>query len=398
MEAAKLSGAGAVVVLGAGYGGLTVAHGLWRRSHGSIPTVLVDRHPVHVLRTQLYEVGRLAESDGLSRWVIPLAKVFDRTSVSCLEGSVRGIDLAGRVVRTDAGDIPFRSLAICLGSVAAYYGVPGAAENTHQVYRLSGAQRFAQAVRTLESASVALPGERRPRIVVIGGGSTGTELAAEIATTDWRALTDPRARSPEVFLVTGALPFLAGLPPPLVRHALKILRESGVALVQGVNTVRIDPGRVHLEDGTVLACDLVAWCGGVEAPAIVRDLPVPHGKGGRIAVSPTLQVPGYSGVYAVGDVAEFRDPETGMLVPATAQAAIAEARAVAENLVAEWTGGPAVPFSYRERGTIVALGLGRAAASLSRVTLWGRPASFLKRVVQREYARTAERGEPSGLL
>jgi NADH:ubiquinone reductase (H+-translocating) len=387
------------VVLGAGYAGLSVAHGVWRWSKGQVPTVLVDRHPVHVLRTELYEVGRMLTAGGSVRaWTIPLARVFDRTSVQLRQGTVRSIDLSTRTVRLDSGDLPFGSLAICLGSVAAYYGIAGAAEHTHQVYRLSAAQRLAAAIRDVELRSVDLPGERRPRIVIIGGGSTGTELAAEVATIDWRALADPRSRPPDVILVTGALPLLAGLPDSLVGYARRTLRATGVSLIQGVNVVRIEPRRVHLEDETVLASDVAVWCGGIEAPALVRELPVPHGKGGRIAVDPTLEVPGHPGVFAVGDVAEFKDPRTGMLAPATAQAAVAEARTVAANVVARWNGASPTPFSYRERGVIVALGLGRGAASLRHVSLWGRPASLLKRVVQREYARAAVAGEPSPLL
>jgi NADH:ubiquinone reductase (H+-translocating) len=387
------------VVLGAGYAGLSVAHGVWRRSKGQVPTVLVDRHPVHVLRTELYEVGRMLTAGGSARpWTIPLARVFDRTSVRLHEGTVQSIDLSTRTVQLDSGGLAFGSLAICLGSVAAYYGIPGAAEHTHQVYRLSGAQRLATELRDVELRSVDLPGDRRPRIVVIGGGSTGTELATEIATIDWRALVDPRSRPPDVILVTGALPLLAGLPSSLIDHARKTLRAAGVSLIQGVNVVRVDPQRVHLEDGTVLACDVAVWCGGIEAPAAVRNLPVPHGKGGRVAVDPTLEVPGHPGVFAVGDAAEFKDPRTGMLAPATAQAAVAGARTAATNVVARWNGTSPTPFSYRERGVIVSLGIGQGAASLRHVSLWGRPASLLKRAVQREYARAAAKGEPSPLL
>jgi NADH:ubiquinone reductase (H+-translocating) len=387
------------VVLGAGYAGLSVAHGVWRRSKGQIPTVLVDRHPVHVLRTELYEIGRMLSAGGNVRpWTIPLARVFDRTSVQLREGAVRSVDLSTRTVHLESGDLPFRSLAICLGSVAAYYGIPGAAEHTHQVYRLSGAQRLATELRNMELRSVDLPGDRRPRVVIVGGGSTGTELATELATIDWRALVDARSRPPDVILVTGAVPLLAGLPSSLVEYARKTLRTTGVSLIQGVNVVRVDPGRVHLEDETVLACDVAVWCAGIEAPALVRDLPVPHGKGGRIAVDPSLEVPGHPGVFAVGDAAEFKDPSTGMLAPATAQAAVAEARAVATNVVARWNGASPAPFSYRERGVIVSLGLGQGAASLRYVSLWGRPASLLKRLVQREYLRTAATGEPSSLL
>jgi len=388
-----------LVILGAGYAGLTVAEEVLRRSKGSIPVVLVDRHPIHVLRTELYEVGQIAaaESD-VARWTIPLGRVFDRTSVTVRQGNVEGIDLVRRVVRVDGADLPYGSLAVCLGNVATYYGVPGSAEHTHNVYRLSGAQRLGRALIDIERASVDLKGERRPRVVVIGGGSTGTELAAEVATTAWGKLTGTPVRPPDVYLLAGSLPFLAGFPPRLIDHARRILHEIGVTIVHGLNVVNVEPNRVHLEDGSVFACDAAVWCAGVEAPALVRDLPVPHGKGGRIATEPTLEVPGYPGVFAVGDVAEFRDPATGMLVPGTAQAALAEARVAARNIVARANGVEPELFRYKERGIIVALGIGRGAGTLSRVTIWGSPARLLKHVVEREYSRAAEHGEPSRLL
>jgi NADH:ubiquinone reductase (H+-translocating) len=390
---------GPAVVLGAGYAGLTVARGVARRSRGQVPVVLIDRHPVHVLRTELYEVGRLAASGAdVSEWTVPLSEVLEHEAVTVRQGEVRSIDLAGRKVELDSGAVPFGSLAICLGSVAAYYGVPGAAEQTHQVYRLSGAQRLARSLRDVEARSRDLPGECRPRVVVVGGGSTGTELAAEIATTDWTRVADPRARAPDVVLLTGSLPFLAGLPPPVVRRARETLRRVGVHIVHGYNVTRVEARRVSVEDGSVLACDLAVWCAGLEAPEVVRALPVPHGRAGRVIVDPTLEVPGHPGVFAVGDVVELKDPSTGALVPGTAQAAIAEARVAAQNLLARRSGAPLAAFRYRERGVVVALGRGRAAGNVAHLTIWGSPASLLKRIVEREYASSVERGEPSGLL
>jgi len=387
------------VVLGAGYAGLIVAHEVFRRSKGTIPVVLIDRNPVHVLRTELYEVGKLASStDNAADWVVPLTQVFDRTSVTLRQGTVRSIDFAAQRALLDSGEQPFRSLAICLGSEAAYYGVPGAAEHTHQVYRLSGAKRLAAAIRDVEHDSITLPGERCPRFVIVGGGSTGTELAAEIATTDWKTIADPAARPPAVFLLTGSLPFLAGFPPSITERARKVLARSGVTLIPGLNVTRVEPGHVYLEDGSVLATDATVWCAGLEAPEIVRQFPVPHGRGGRIAVEQTLEIPGHPGVFAVGDVTELRDPGTGAIVPATAQAALAEARIAARNLVARWNDRPLVTFRYEERGVVVALGLGQAAGAIQKFPIWGSPAALLKRIVQRDYAHSIEQGEPPSKL
>jgi NADH:ubiquinone reductase (H+-translocating) len=389
---------GPVVVLGAGYAGLAVAQGVARRSRGKVPVVLVDRHPVHVLRTQLYEIGQLARAQGdPRRWTVPLARVFDRSSVALRQGEVRSIDLTGGAVELDSGTVPFGSLAICLGSVAAYYGVPGAAENTHSVYRLTGAQRLAAAIREVEARSGSLPPERRPRIVIVGGGSTGTELAAEIAGTDWRGIAGPTARPPDVVLLTGALPFLAGFAPPIVARARQVLRRRGVILLQGLNVTRVDPQRTSLADGSTLAFDLAVWCAGLEAPPVVRALPVPHGRAGRIAVEPTLEIPGIPGGFAVGDVVELVNPESGGPVPQTAAAALAAAEVAARNILARRAGGALEPFRFRERGVVVALGPGSGAGSVRHVTIWGSPAALLKRLVQRDYATSVEHGEPPHL-
>lgn len=399
MATTPLSPESPLVILGAGYAGLTVAEEVRRRAKGSVPIVLVDRHPLQVLRTELYEVGQIAAAGGdVARWTVPLARVFDRISVTLRQGDVEGVDLDRKVVRLDSGDLAYGSLAICLGNVAAYYGVPGATEHTYNVYRLSGAQRLGRALLDIERASPNLKGERRPRVLVVGGGSTGVELAAEVATTDWGKLTGSTVRPPDVFLLAGSLPLLAGMSPRLIQHARTTLHEIGVTIIHGLNVVNVEPNRVHLEDGSVLACDAAVWCAGVEAPAVVRELSVPHGKGGRIATEPTLEVPGHSGVFAVGDVVEFRDPATGMLVPGTAQAALSEARTAARNIVARARGEALEPFRYRERGVIVALGVGRGAGMLGRVTVWGSPARLLKSVVERAYSRSAERGEPARLL
>ncbi|MGI0151894.1 MAG: NAD(P)/FAD-dependent oxidoreductase, partial [Thermoplasmata archaeon] len=253
-------------------------------------------------------------------------------------------------------------------------------------------------LREIEAASPKLAGERRPRIVVVGGGSTGTELAAEIATADWTAIADPKARPPEVVLLTGVLPFLAGLPPRLVEHARELLHEAGVAIVYGWNVVRVEPDRVELEDGSRFVFDAAVWCAGLQAAPLIRELPVPHAHGGRIAVDEHLEIPGFEGCFAVGDVIEYRDPVTGLTVPGTAQAALAEARVAAAALVARATGAPLLSFHYRERGTIVAIGKDRGAGALGRITLWGRPAALVKKLVQRDYSKAVERGETSRVL
>ena len=387
------------VVLGAGYAGLRVAHEVRRRSRRTIPVTLIDRSPVHVLRTELYELGTIARS-GTSpkRFTLPLDELVRRDGIEFRQGTVDAVDLDAKRVTVDGAPVAYRSLAVCLGNVAAFYGVKGAEENTFQVYRYSGAVRLAQAIRDLESSSPQLPAGRRPRVLVVGGGSTGTEVAAEVATADWPEITEVDARPPEVVLVCGALPFLAGLPPSLIRHARRMLYEAGVVVHEGSNVKEVRPHQATLDDGTVFDFDLAIWAAGVQAPDLIRHLPAAHGRGGRLKVDEHLEVVDRPGVFGVGDAVEFEDPDTHMVVPSTAQAALAEAPVAAANLVARWNGAPLQRFRYRERGVVVALGVGKAAGKLSRVTIWGSPARLVKTLVQREYSSATEHGRaPPGL-
>ena len=389
----------AAVVLGAGYAGLRVCQVAHRLSRGKLPLVLVDRHPHHTLRTVLYEVGRLAGSGGdLVRWAIPLRRVLERRGIEYREGEVRSIDLQAKTVTVDDTAVPYGSLAICLGSVAAYYHVPGAEANSHNVYRLGAAHRLSEKLVELMRASASFPPGRVPRVVIVGGGSTGTEVAADIASTDWTRVVEANVRAPQVIMITGNVPFLAGLPEGLIAHARSLLDRARVVLFEGTNVVRVDSDRLTLEDGMVIPFDVCVWSAGLEAPPIVRSLPAPHGHGGRLKVTPELSLPGHPNVFGVGDVIEFEDPSTHLLVPGTAQAAMAEARVAGANLVASAMGRPLQPFVYRERSAIVQVGVGRAAGTVRRWTLWGRPASLLKSLVQREYALAARHDrEPPGL-
>ncbi|HEY6238487.1 MAG TPA: hypothetical protein VIZ68_04805, partial [Thermoplasmata archaeon] len=111
-----------------------------------------------------------------------------------------------------------------------------------------------------------------------------------------------------------------------------------------------------------------------------------------------LEVPHHPGAFAVGDVAEFQDPTTGVIAPATAQAALAEAPVAGANLVARVLGRPLVVFRYRQRGVIVSVGVGKASGRAAGLTIWGNPAAILKTFVEKGYSyATKHRTTPRGL-
>jgi NADH:ubiquinone reductase (H+-translocating) len=381
------------VILGAGYAGLSVAKTIHRQAGSRVAITLVDRAPEHVLRTELYQVDEMAKPGSDRRnWAIPMAEVLESRTAQFEQGTVTGIDLSSNTVRLETGTVPFDSLVICLGSVPSYFGIPGARELAQEVYSLEGAERLAAQLVETEKNAAKSSGSPRPRVVVVGGGSTGTEVAAEVATADWKAIANPQAPPPQVTLLTGPLPLLLGFPEPIVRHSRDLLVKVGIDIREDTPVSRVDPGKLTLKDGSSVEFDLCVWCAGLEAPPVVAQLPVEHGHGRRLKVTPNLELPEHPGVFAVGDVIDYANPGTGVLVPGTAQAALAGAPIAGYNVVARHFGKRLKRFSYREKGVIISLGLGKAAARAGPVSLWGRPAYVLKSLVEAEYSLAVERG------
>ncbi|MFZ0831093.1 MAG: FAD-dependent oxidoreductase [Thermoplasmata archaeon] len=381
------------VILGAGYAGLSVAKTIHRHAGDRIQVVLVDRSPDHVLRTELYQVDEMARAGrDVRKWALPMAEVLEGRIARFLQGSVTGIDLSSKTVRLETGTLPFDYLVICLGSVPSYFGIAGAKEFAQEVYSLGGAERLAARLLELERAAAKAKETPRPRVIVVGGGSTGTEVAAEIATADWKEIADPAAPPPQVTLLTGPMPLLQGFPDPIIRHSRELLQTSGVEIRENTPVARVDPGKLTLKDGSSVEFDLCVWCAGVEAPPVVAQLPVEHGHGKRLKVSVHLELPVNPGVFAVGDVIEYANPGSGVLVPSTAQAALAGAPVAGYNVVARRLKKRLKRFSYHEKGVIISLGLGKGVGRAGPVSLWGRPAYVLKSLVEAEYSLAVERG------
>jgi len=354
-----------VVVIGAGFGGLTAARAL---GDAPVRLTLLDRRNFHLFQPLLYQVATAALNP--SDIAAPIRNIVRRQrNTTVLLAEVAAVDTASRTVRTDHGDLPYDFLVLAAGADDSYFG--------HDEWRA-----FAPGLKTVEDAlemrrRILLAYERAEwekdaqarrawlTFVVVGGGPTGVELAgalAEIArhalVADFRDIDPAQAR---VILVEGDSRLLPALPPELSAKAAQQLEALGVTVRTGTRVTRIEADAVWLGEERIGARTAL-WAAGVAASPLARSVGAPVDRQGRVLVGPDLTVPGHPEVFVIGDAAALED--RGKPVPGVAPAAMQEGRHAARNIRRAVAGRPLLPFHYVDKGTLATIGRAAAVADI----------------------------------
>jgi NADH dehydrogenase len=373
-----------IVIVGGGAGGLELACKLGRKL-GPAKVMLVDTRLYHIWKPSLHEVaaGTLdIHQEGLSYQMLAHDNGFTFVygPMTALDHGARQITV-GAVRASDGEDvlherrIGYGSLVIAVGSTSNYFGVPGAREHTISLNATEDAERFRLRLLRLMATAEQAREERQDAdagldVVIIGGGATGVELAAELreasgvyATYGFSRLQVKR--DVHITLLEGAPRILAPLPERVSNAALKLLGERGIRVVNNCRVTQIEPDRVRDGDGNVYPASICVWAAGIRAPEFLGTLGLPVNKGGQIEVDGQLRVKGVPGVYALGDCAACIDA-SGKPVPPRAQAAHQQAEYLLKEFVRRAAGKPHddKPYLYRDYGSLVSLGKTTTVGSL----------------------------------
>lgn len=269
--------------------------------------------------------------------------------------------------------LPFDQLVIAVGSTANHFNVPGAAEHTLSLNRPADAEHFRlRMLKLLTAAELrkSAGSQAQVRVVIIGGGATGVELAAELREASvvhsrygFRRL-DPH-RDVQITLLEGAARILAPLPEKVSTAAAQLLRERHVTIETNCRVARITPEQVEDATGRVFAADIVVWAAGIKAPDVLGTLGLPTTRAGLLEVEGNLLVKGQSDLYALGDCAACPTAEGGF-VPPRAQAAHQQASYLVDALLRRASDRPAStrPYVYKDHGSLVSLGTQTSVGNL----------------------------------
>ena len=379
-----------VVIVGGGAGGLELAIRLTSSGHRDAGghVTLIDRNPTHLWKPRLHEIATgimVAADEELSFGELATTHGFD-----FVLGELVGVDSAekrirvgpvpitnARIVSEDGHLLPERSIGydvavLAMGSTSNDFGTPGVREHCYTLDSPQGAEQIHDALRAL-AARVKAKRVADIRVIVVGAGLTGVELAAEIRNA-WRR--DPEFMSymlPEqlqVTLVEMADRPLPGSPDVMSSYARRMLQCYGVDMRFGQPVTQVDVGCVTLGDGTMVSADMIIWVSGIKGQGVVNAIPgllLEHGN--RVRVNAGLSVLGAAyqkvdGLFAIGDCATCYEEGATKPIPATAQAAHQQAAHLAKSLPRYFDGVEMPPFRYRYRGTLVSLGARRVIADL----------------------------------
>ena len=364
-----------VVIVGAGFGGLTAARTL---AGAPVAVTVVDRRNHHLFQPLLYQVATASLSPG--DIASPIRSILRRQkNAAVFLADAVAVEPASRQVVLADGRLPYDFLIVATGARHAYFGHDDWEERAPGLKSLEDALEIRRRILLAFEKAEREPDARKRKalltFLLVGGGPTGAELAGAIGEisrhvlkSDFRAIDPKEAR---VVLLEAGPRLLPTFPPELAAKAAASLEKVGVevrtgAPVTGIGDGFAEIGSERLEAGTIF------WAAGVAASPLARSLGVPLDRAGRVLVNPDLSLPGHPEIFVIGDLAAFLH-QTGAPLPGVAQVAIRQGRRAARNILATFRGEKRKPFRYRDPGNLAVLGRGSAIADIRGIHLSGLP-------------------------
>lgn len=359
-----------VVIIGAGFGGLTLARKLAQSTDFQV--VLIDKNNFHQFQPLFYQVAMAGLEP--SSIVFPLRKMFQRNkNVYVRVIGVSSVDTTAQLIQTEIGDLHYDYLVIGIGADTNWYGNERIKAHAIPMKSVSEALFLRNTIfEDYEKAVTAETPERRQRfldIVIVGGGPTGVEIAGALA--EMKRYIVPKdyhdldGLEIDLHLVHGNDRLLNTMSAESSAAAEKFLRGLGVHLHLDKVVKDYDGETIVIDDGSTLKADKVIWAAGITGNKIAGLPEAAITKGNRLKVNAFNQVEGAENIFAIGDISWQTEEKYPTGHPQVAQVAIQQAVQLAANMkkmVRQQTN--LQPFHYRDLGSMATVGRHRAVVDL----------------------------------
>jgi NADH dehydrogenase len=386
-----------VLIVGGGFAGYTVAKTLGELigDRDDVGVMVIDRENFF---TYWPMVAGIISSDVETKNVAqPLRRALIQFGASFRRAELESIDFEHKVLKASGGlEFPYDHLVLALGADPAFFGIPGVEKHSISMKGLTDAERIRnRVIERFEEVTLArdeasetdgddeIP-ESKLTFVVIGGGSTGVEIASELHALAHKTLAPDYPNIDlnrvKIVLVDSNEEVLKELDPALRRAARRHLEELEVKVINEVRAEEVTADKVILDDGEEIETENVIWTAGNRASVKTEDLDLQLQGEKGIETDEYMRVSGPKNVWAIGDCAANVDKD-GEPVPPNAQAAVQEGETLAKNILAVIDGREEElePFEYKPMGQLVELGSQFAVNDVMGVRFRGLPAALFWR-------------------
>jgi len=377
-----------IVIAGAGFGGVYVLKELHKFFHKSrsISITLLNRNNYFLFTPLLHEVA--TGNIWPENIVEPLRELFPCCITRLRLGRIEEVNLSENFLTTSCGKIQYDYLVLATGATTNFYDIPGASEYSFTLKSLEDAIDLKNHfIHSFERASYSIDKKELQKLlhfIVVGGGPTGVELAAEMSDFFYKTFARFYGKdliaNVSITLVNKDRELLARFPHSLRMRSETLLRKKHIRILSEKKVTKVEKGIAYISDGTELSAGTIIWTAGVRPNLPSFNIKPEADSDGRLLVNENLELLSHPSVFALGDVASVGDGRGGVL-PMFAQVASKEAVFVAKNIARRIEGKSLTPLSYTHRGDLVSLGDWMAAGEINGVPLWGHFTWFLWRTV-----------------
>lgn len=379
-----------IVVVGGGAGGLELVVKLAKKfkRDDAVSVVLIDKNGSHIWKPLLHEVatGSLdSHHDETSYRMLARKHKFD-----FILGKVTGVNTADKTVVIDAEvdddgtplvegrTVDFDQLVLSPGSRSNDFGTSGVAEHCIKLDSRQEAERFHKLyLKQLHRVSSASDESTKLSVVIVGGGATGVELAADLHNVASRLQeygfnTFSQERLNVSVIEAGPM-LLPRLPERIGVSVKQELQTIGVEVLTSTKIESAERDALITSDGTRIEAHVSVWAAGVRAPGFLASSGFPVDNLGRVKVNPDLSIEGHPSIYGAGDCCCCPTSDGGT-VPPRAQSAHQMASVVAHNIIATHKGRKTKAFVYKDFGSLISLSrfstIGNLMGNLMRGTVF----------------------------
>lgn len=359
-----------IVIVGAGYAGVTAAQTLAKKfkKDTNVNITLIDKNSFHTYMTELHEVAAGRVEPNAIKY--DLQRIFKKyPKVQLVTDKVVRIDYDKKEVVAEHQTLSFDYLLLAMGGEANDFGTPGVKENGFTLWSIEAAERLHDHI--LESCKRAMvehdETKRRALLTftVIGAGFTGIEMVGELI--DWVPILAKEYKLDEKefsLKVVEAMPNILNMVTEKEQvKATKYLEKKGVELVLGDGVTSVDADALHLSSGRVIPTYTSIWTAGVKANTDTAEFEIEQARAGRLVANEYMEAKGKENVYVAGDLVYFE--ENGKPTPQIVQAAEQTGHTAASNIIAAITGGEKHAYKGKYDGFMVSIGAKYGVAFLS---------------------------------